>query len=154
MPFLFPRSLVRTAPSTQGHIKAAATIGCIHYFGQGVAAVDYTRAMAAYKIGAEGGNATCQHQLGIMLSKEGHGCDVDYEQALVWFEKAAAQDFPNAVAWLGFMAAEGLGQPPSWRRAREYYQRAIELGEQQAMRNLRSLNDAIQQVTRSHVGNH
>ena len=92
MPFLFPRSLVCTAPSTQGHIEAAELIGSIYYWGQGVA-VDYKRAMAGYKIGAEAGNATCQHQLGFMLSEERYGVDVDYKQGLVWFEKAAAQDW-------------------------------------------------------------
>ena len=69
MPFLLPRSLVCTAPSTQGHVEAAALFGGIYYWGQGVA-VDYKRAMAANKIGAEGGDAVSQFQLGGMLSKE------------------------------------------------------------------------------------
>ena len=55
MPFLFPRSLVCAAPSTQGHMEAAAIIGGIYYWGQGVA-VDHKRALAAYKIGVEGGD--------------------------------------------------------------------------------------------------
>ena len=66
MPILLPRSLVRTAPSSQGHIRAAGFIGAIYNWGQGVA-IDYKRAMAAYKIGAEGGHAVCQYQLGFML---------------------------------------------------------------------------------------
>ena len=103
MPFLVPRSLVCTAPSTQGHIEAAGFIGCIYYWGQGVA-VDYKRALAAYKIGAEGGNATSQNQLGFMY-QNGQGIDSpDYKQALVWYEKAAAQDLPDAINSLGFMA--------------------------------------------------
>ena len=59
MPLLLPRSLVCTAPSTQGRIRAAALIGSIYRYGQGVA-VDYARAMAAYKIGAEAGEAYSQ----------------------------------------------------------------------------------------------
>ena len=150
MPFLLPRSLVCTAPSTQGHIEAAATIGCIYYWGQGVA-VDYVRALAAYKIGAEGGNAYCQHQLGCML-QYGQGVDSpDYEQALMWLEKAAAQGLPPAYNQLGTMAHEALGQERSFRRAREHYQRAIDLGSEMAAKNMQNLTDDIQKVTRSHA---
>ena len=149
MPFLCPRSLVCTAPSTQGHIEAAGLIGTIYNFGQGVA-VDYKRALAACKIGAEGGDADCQSQLGLMLSR-GLGVDSpDYEQALVWYEKAAAQEHPSACCELGFMTYEGLGRPPSWRRAREHWQRAIGLGSEKAAENMQVLNRNIQQVTRPH----
>ena len=132
MPFLLPCSLVRTAPSTQGHIEAAGIIGCIYYWGQGVA-VDYKRALAAYKIGAEGGDAHCQYQLGFLL-EQGRGIDSpDYEQALVWYEKAAAQDHPKAVSQLAVMYHEGKAVAPSWRRARELFERAIELGSSMAV---------------------
>ena len=78
---------------------AAVTIGDIYNFGQGVA-IDYERAVAGYKIGAEwrstmsarwrgtrsaprGGNALCQYNLGHMF-REGRGIDSpDYKQALV-----------------------------------------------------------------------
>ena len=116
MPFLLPHSLDCTAPSTQGHVEAAAFIGFIHYWGQGVA-VDYERAMAAYKIGAEGGNAACQNQLGCMLEQGLGTGPPDYKQALVWYERAAAQDQPNAFGNLGGMAFRARGQQPSCRRA-------------------------------------
>ena len=122
-------------------------IGDIYYWGKGVA-VDYERALAAYKIGAEGGHAVCQHQLGVMLSK-GYGCDVDYEQALVWLEKSAAQGLASAVCSLADMAVGGRAQQPSWRRARELYQRAIALGQQQALELMHQLNGYIRQVARS-----
>ena len=152
MPFLIPRLLVRTAPSTQGHIEAAEEIGYIYYWGQGVA-VDYERAIVAYKIGAEGGDAYCQHQLGGMF-KRGLGIDSpDYEQALVWLEKAADQDEPHAIHQLGVMAALGQAQQPSWRRARELLQRAIDLGNQRAVQSMETLTEDIQKV-RSHAGDH
>ena len=150
MHFLFPRSLVCTAPSTQGHVEAALHIGTVYSFGQGVA-VDDRRALAAYKIGAKEGNANCQHQVGVMLS-QGYGCDVDYKQALVWLEKAAAQHHPAAHNELAYMAEHGLGRTPSWRRARELYQRALGLGSELARRNMQTLNGSIQAVTRSHAG--
>ena len=147
MPFLFPRSLVRMAPSTQGHVEAVAFIGGIYYWGQGVA-VDKVRAVAAYKIAAEGGNALCQHQLGMLFSEEGHGCDVDYKLALVWLEKAAAQEFPAAIAQLGHMATTGRGQPVSWRRARAFHRRAAALGHEHSIKEVKDIKNAIQKVTR------
>ena len=148
MPFLFPRSLACAAPSTQGHVEAAGIIGSIYYWGQGVA-VDYKRAMAAYKIGAEGGDAHCQYELASML-RDGEGIDSpDYKQAVVWFEKAAAQDFPNSINSLGGMAVQGQAQLPSFRRARELFQRASDLGSKQAAENLQILREDIQEVTRS-----
>ena len=120
-------SFCPTAPfPLQGHILAASAIGDAFYWGKGVA-IDYPRAMAAYKIAAEAGHATCQFQVGMMYSR-GLGVAVDSKQGRPWLEKAAAQDHPKAVVRLGVMYFEGKGVAPSWRRARELHERAIELG--------------------------
>ena len=111
-------------------------------------AIDYPRAMAAYKIAAEAGDAVSQSQVGIMYCK-GRGIAVDYKQALPWIEKAAAQDHPKAVCTLGVMYAEGEGVAPSWRRAREHYERAIELGSSNSAQNMQNLTQSIANVTRS-----
>ena len=108
--------------------------------------------MAAYKVGAEGGDAVCQHQVGVMYYG-GEGVDVDYTQALPWIEKAAAQDQPQAVSQLGTMYFEGQGVTPSYRRAREYYERAIELGNPVAVESMQALTQSIQNVT-SRRSNH
>ena len=129
----------------QGHIGAAETVGSIYGWGHG-AAVDYRRAMAAYKVGAEGGDAVCQYQVGMMY-REGLGVDVDYKQARAWLEKAAAQDEPNAVGRLGVMYFDGKGVTPSFRRAREYMERAIELGDSKAVEYMQTLTVSIQMVT-------
>ena len=109
-------------------------------------AVVYLRTIAAYKVGAEGGDAACQNQVGIMYYN-GQGVDVDHEQALTWIKKAAAQDLPNAVAELGWMYGNGRGVAPSWRRAREQYERAIELGSPKGVWNMQTLTENIQTVT-------
>ena len=83
--------------------------------------------MAAYKVGAEGGDALCQNQVGFMYL-EGRGVAVDFLQARAWLEKAAAQGLPNAVNSLGGIYMLGMGVTHSWRRARELTQRAIEVG--------------------------
>ena len=102
--------------------------------------------MAAYKVGAEGGGAGCQYQVGCIYYN-GRGVDVDYAQALPWIEKAAAQDDPSAVGQLGAMYYKGKGVTPSWRRAREYYERAIELGDSIAVKNMQAVTTEIQKVT-------
>ena len=102
--------------------------------------------MKAYKVGAEGGHAGCQHQVGIM-HRYGEGVAVDYQQARLWFEKAAAQGHPEAVGELGTMYADGKGVTPSWRRARELYKRAIELGHSKAANNMQRLIMSIQIVS-------
>ena len=112
-------------------------------------AIDYPRAMAAYKVGAEAGDAMSQYQLGCMYIKGRGGVDVDFKQARVWIEKAAAQDHPNAVNELALMHVGGEGATSSWRRARELYQRAIELGNSMAARNMQTLTGDIQQVQRN-----
>jgi len=125
----------------QGHILAARSIGDIYFWGKGVAQ-DYERAMAAYKVAAEAGDAFSQYQ--VMMYCKGLGVAVDYQQARAWLEKAAAQDFPDAVRELGVMYFEGWGVTPSWRRARELCKRAIELGDSQAVKNMQSLTVCIQ----------
>ena len=130
----------------QGLLQAAQAIGYIYYWGQG-AAIDYPRAMAAFKVGAEGGLAVCQYQVGHMYTV-GRGVDVDYKQALPWLEKAAAQDDPDAVGQLGTMYSNGEGVTPSWRRARELYKRAIEMGgDSQAVEAMQTLTEDIQRVS-------
>ena len=81
-----------------------------------------------------------------MYCQGGEGVAVDYKQALLWIEKAAAQDHPNAVRLLGAMYGNGYGVIPSWRRARELYKRAIELGNSVAVKNMQALTEDIQEV--------
>ena len=110
-------------------------------------AVDYPRAIPAYKIAAEAGDALSQHQVGDMYDN-GRGVAVDYKQAGAWVEKAAAHH-PEAIGQLGVMYFEGKGVTPSWRRAREHWERAIELGNSNAAGNIHTLTRSIAEVTSS-----
>ena len=75
---------------------------------------------------------------------------MDYKQARAWLERAAAQDDPGAVGQLGLMHVRGEGVTSSWRRARELFQRAIELGGgSHAVENMQTLTESIQQVQRN-----
>ena len=120
-------------------------IGSIYCWGQGVA-IDYARAMAAYKVDAKAGDAVSQYQVGMMYYK-GYGVDKDYAQALPWLEKAAAQDYPAAVDTLADMYLGGLGGvTSSFRRARELFERSIELGSSASVKAMQDLNGLIQAV--------
>ena len=83
---------------------AAMRVADIYYWGKGVAA-DHVRTVPAYKMGAEGGHAGCQHQLGMFYLTGQAGVEVDNELAVAWIEKSAAQN--NAVA----------GEFGRWRRS-------------------------------------
>ena len=108
--------------------------------------IDYPRAMAAYKVGAEGGHAVCQCQVGSMFMT-GRGVAVDHKEARPWIEKAAAQNHATAVCQLGVMCMDGKGVTRSWRRARELYQRSIELGCSEAVESMQNLTEDIQEVS-------
>ena len=132
------------------------SIGDIYNRAKGVA-IDYPRAIAAFRVGAEGGDASCQYQVGAMHYK-GMGVAVDYNQARLWLERAVAQDHPIAFTLLGMAYSDGKGVIPSWRRARELFQRGVELGNSEAAKhesplaisragqNLQDLTWEIQQV--------
>ena len=109
-------------------------------------AIDYSRAFAAYKVGAEGGDAPSQHSLGFMYY-HGLGVPQDFKQARAWWEKAAAQDLPGALNSLGVVFDAGKGVTPSWRRARELTKRAIELGDSRAVESMQTLTQSIQNVS-------
>jgi hypothetical protein len=96
---------------------------------------------------ASGRSATCTAMAAVT------GVDVDYAQALPWIEKAAAQDHPQAVVTLGVMYHEGKGVTPSFRRAREYYERSIALRCSGAVESMQNLIGSIQNVT-SRRSNH
>ena len=125
----------------QGHAKAGRCVGSIYCWGQGVP-IDHSKAMAAYEVGAAGGIAVCQFQVG-MMHLNGIVGPRDVERAVPVIKKAAAQDHRNAVAQLGAMLYEGQGMPSSYRRARECYLKAMALGETRAYQNLMRLNESL-----------
>ena len=84
----------------------------------------------------------------------GLGVAVDYEQARPWLEKAAAQDHPKAVGAIGSMYSDGNGVNPGFRRAREHYQRATELGDSEAVQRMQNFTKITALVTSSGKPSH
>jgi TPR repeat protein len=100
-------------------------------FDRGMAAFraeDYDTAHEAWQRCADEGAARCQYGLGV-LHDEGRGTAVDPRRALRWYERAAAQDFPDALMQLGFVFStgrDGIEQDPimAW----VWFSRAAALG--------------------------
>ena len=73
----------------------------------------------------------------------------DFDQARAWYEKAAVQNYPEAIYILGIMAlnSEGFNESPSL--AADYFRRAAGLGDDVAALNLAELYEQGKGVTLS-----
>ena len=69
---------------------------------------DYATAYKLYTDNATKGDAFAQNELG-QLYYQGKGVERDYEQARIWFEKAAAQNNVGGQSALGELYHYGLG---------------------------------------------
>ena len=52
--------------------------------------MDKKKALQYYTLAAEQGNAAAQYNCGLMYY-EGYGTEIDFAEALKWFERSAAQ---------------------------------------------------------------
>ena len=69
---------------------------------------DYAAAHDRWHECATAGTASCQYGLGV-LHDVGLGVAKNSEEALAWYERAAAQEYPDALMQLGFLYAVGRG---------------------------------------------
>jgi uncharacterized protein len=84
-------------------------------------------------------SAEAEFQLGLMEAN-GVGGPKDDAAARALFEKAAAQNHPAALEWMGSFAQSGRGGPADKSAAKSYYERAAVLGDDNAKTLLRRLN--------------
>lgn len=101
---------------------------------------DIIRVRADLEAAAEAGSAEAQNALGLLL-RFGHD---DPVAAMEWFERAAAQDHPEALRMLGYLQTEGGGIEVNEGRAADLYRRAAELGDHFAQFNLAVMIDQAQ----------
>jgi TPR repeat protein len=106
-------------------------------FKQGTSVMDQ---MADWKILAKEGDATAQHNLGVVFER-GLGRLVDRKIAFKWYAKAAEQGFPNSQYKLGKMYDNGNGVPENDKQALEWYTLAAEQGFSDAPYNLGHMYD-------------
>ena len=51
------------------------------------------------------------------MYETGQGVPQDYKQAVIWYQKAAEQEYPRALSILGVMYVEGKGVPQNYKIA-------------------------------------
>lgn len=76
---------------------------------------------------ANHGDANAQNNLGVMYA-EGQGVPQNYEQAAIWFTKAANQGITGAQFNLGLMYSEGLGVPKDDKQAAVLFTKVANTG--------------------------
>jgi TPR repeat protein len=88
------------------------------YYGQ----QDYHRALESYVKAAEAGNVEGMERAAVMYSSSRVG--KDYQQAVRWYQTAAAQGSVLAMINLGNFYKFGLGVGQDYAQAMQWYQRA------------------------------
>jgi TPR repeat protein len=85
---------------------------------------------------AQKGDAVAQFYIGLMLDA-GDGVTADYQKALEWYGKAAAQGYIPAQANLGVLYESGVDQ--NYKMAEFWYLKAAEQGDAASQANLGAL---------------
>jgi TPR repeat protein len=81
----------------------------------------------------------------------GEGTGQNYAEALRWFRKAAEQNHPQALSWIGVIYYEGRGVPQDHAEAARWFTRAAELGVPAAQNNLGFMYLMGEGVTQDYV---
>ncbi len=84
-------------------------------------------------------NAKGQFMLGSAKFSGSLGYEKDMQAAVQWFQKAAAQNLPQAVYEMGHMYEHGHGVEVNLSKAKEWYNKAKTMGDYRAERKLQSL---------------
>jgi len=84
---------------------------------------------------ASSGSAEAQYELGLLF-EYGRGVDQDDATALIWYERSAAQLFPDALYRLAILYDNGWGPLPDKKRALDLYLTAAENGHSLAQHDL------------------
>lgn len=94
---------------------------------------------SSLRVAAQRGDASAQFEVAARFA-EGKGIKQDFEQAFVWYQRAAAQGLAQAQYRLATLYERGLGVKADPARARVWYQRAADQGNLKAMHNLAVLS--------------
>ncbi len=93
-----------------------------------------------------------QEQFNLALRyHNGQGVKQDYQQAVIWFRKAAEQGHAGAQFRLGFMHASGHGVKQDDQQAVIWYRKAAEQGHANALTALNRLEQKIPDETKSSI---
>src|SRR5260221_4328182 len=88
--------------------------------------------LAEMRAKAEKGEAKAQCDLGVAFGVGDHGVVKDLGEALIWYRKAAEQNYAEAQSSLGRCYAKGTGVPKDEIDAVRWYRKAAEQNYAQA----------------------
>ena len=121
----------------QGYAPSAYNLGLMYARGEG-AKPDLAAARTWFRRAADHGSAEAQVTLAEIAVVE-----EKYEEAFVWFSKAADQDDRDAAFNVASLYYLGRGVARDAAKATEYYRRAARLGMPEARIVLRGLGEGI-----------
>ena len=136
--FLSSETKALIAKADAGDVEAQFRVGSAYDTGNG-APRSAENAMKYYLMAAEKGHAEAQNSVGSALQAE-----EKYSEALVWFERAAAQGHALATNNLAFLYDLGRGVKQDRRKGFELYSRAADLGWAESMWNIANMYGAGQ----------
>jgi Caspase domain/Sel1 repeat len=87
---------------------------------------NYATALQVWLPRAQEGDADAQNKVGEIYER-GMGTHPDYEQAALWYKRAAEQGFSRAEINLGFLYEKGLGVPKDLQTALNWYRKGSKL---------------------------
>ncbi|MBJ3777352.1 caspase family protein [Acuticoccus mangrovi] len=123
------------AAADAGYLGAYHNLGNHYKKGNGVPR-DPDEAYEYFLYAAERGHREDAYNVGVMAFQGTPKRPKDYDAALMWFNRAAEQDYPTAFDKLGLMYRGGLGVEKDLAKAAEYFARGAELGDPSALVNL------------------
>ena len=97
--------------------------------------VDVAKQFMEYKAKADMGDAMGQYKVGVSYGL-GQGVEKDDAEAVKWYRKAAAQDYPKAIYNLGGCYARGEGVEKNDAEALNWWRKAAALNHPDAQFNL------------------
>ena len=118
-----------------GNLQAVFMLSYCYEMGYSVEQND-SKALKLLRDAAEGGHVQAQNRLAICYGKGHLGVQKDEKQAVVWYEKAAEQNYPASQYNLGIQYLKGNGVEKDIAKAIPWYIRAAEKGSADAQFNL------------------
>ena len=118
-----------------GNLQAVFMLSYCYEMGFSVEQND-SNALQLLQNAAERGHVQAQNRLAICYGKGHLGVPKDEKRAIIWYEKAAEQNYPAAQYNLGIKLYQGIGLEKDETKSVYWYQRASEKGSVEAQFNL------------------
>jgi tetratricopeptide (TPR) repeat protein len=125
-------NLIKSAGS--GDINAQNKLG-VYYFDNKFIPKDITKAKFWFQKASNKGNVTSQENLGAIYFEE-----KDFQNAIIWYTKAANSNHPRAQYVLGFMHRKGIGTKKSRKKAKSWWKKSCALGYVESCQEIKKMN--------------